>query len=278
MADAIQLKLFITSKPNIALLDRIMKVITKMFMSHPDEILRSGDEIWLAVITMLFKLTLHPTLHRKRYCRRYLVVMTVTLVRQILKHISFSQVVQGIQKKNQHVKFRAVKRIIHEVFWDKRAEVDLCSNAQSIAREELRGMVDYINLSRANGIGFTYPRCEVCSRDVVESSQRANTQALNNVRYDPTSESLLIFDCLVESDYNHVFHARCLRNVIRDELRRDKKAGTNDNDILKQLRCIICYKKNQEINNMGVQRYQRTVDRKRNGASSARGRRAESRQ
>ena len=83
----------------------------------------------MTVISMLFRLTQHPLLHRKRYSRRYLVVTTVTLVRQILKHISFRDVIVSVEQKNKHVKFRAIKRIIHEVFWDKRAEVDLCSNA-----------------------------------------------------------------------------------------------------------------------------------------------------
>ena len=57
LADAIQLKLFMTGKaPNIKFLDRILKVIIKMFNNHPDQTLNSGDEIWLSVVTMLFKM------------------------------------------------------------------------------------------------------------------------------------------------------------------------------------------------------------------------------
>ena len=104
--------------------------------------------------------------------------------------------------------------------------------------------MDYINLSRANGMGFTYPICDICRRNVVFSSQNANKLSMKNEKYDPSTESLLIFDCHLESDYNHVFHARCLKNSIKQEILKDKKASTDDTDVLKQLRCIQCYKRN----------------------------------
>jgi hypothetical protein len=69
-----------------------------MFLNHPDEILKSNEDIWMSVISMLFRLIQNPTLYRKRYCRRYLVVQMVTLVRQMLRHIQFKDVVEGINK------------------------------------------------------------------------------------------------------------------------------------------------------------------------------------
>ena len=57
LADAMMLKLFITGRaPNMQLFDRIVKLITKMFHKNPDEILRSGEEIWMSVISMILKL------------------------------------------------------------------------------------------------------------------------------------------------------------------------------------------------------------------------------
>ena len=56
--DAIQLKVFISSNcENVSLLERVLKILLKMIKSHPDEVLRSSDEIWLLVIQMMFRLT-----------------------------------------------------------------------------------------------------------------------------------------------------------------------------------------------------------------------------
>ena len=245
-----------------------------MFQKHPEETLKSGDDIWLCAISMLFKLTQNPELHRKRYCRRYLVVTTVSLTREILKFKRFNDVVIAIEKHNSHVKFRAVKRIISEVFWDKRTEIDLCRNGADIARNALRTMVDDSNLSRANGIGFTHERCQICHRSVIQSSQKAMNQQASNFKFDINLESMLVFDCKNRSDHNHVFHIRCLKKVIKDEISKDKKASTEDADVMKQLRCIICYQRSQEISGTNVQRFTRSVTRRgANGNLSARGHR-----
>ena len=94
-------------------------------------------------------------------------------------------------------------------------------------------MVDNLNLSRANGICFAYPICEICKRNVIASSQSANAQAMKNDKYDVNQENMLIFDCTFEQNYNHVFHTRCLRNSIKHEIIKDKKASINDDDITK---------------------------------------------
>ena len=56
-----------------------------MIKIHPEEILKVTDEIWLVIIKMMFKLSQHKDLFRKRYCRRFLIVKTVTLVREMLR-------------------------------------------------------------------------------------------------------------------------------------------------------------------------------------------------
>ena len=119
------------------------------------------------------------------------------------------------------------------MFWDKRAEAELCYNAKHIVQSELRGMVDNLNLSRANGIGFAYPICDICKRNVIASSQNACAQAMKNDKYDANQENLLIFDCTFEQNYNHVFHTRCLRNSIKHEIVKDKKANVSEDDIIK---------------------------------------------
>ena len=43
---------------------------------------------------------------------------------------------------------------------------------------------------------------------------------------------LILFDCSRESDYNHAYHERCLKRVIKEELRKDKKGSLNDKRVL----------------------------------------------
>ena len=76
-------------------------------------------------------------MHRKRYCRRYLIVKMVTLVREMLKYVKLNEIVNGILRQNKAIKFRAVKQLISDVFWDKHAEVDLCETAASISYKAL---------------------------------------------------------------------------------------------------------------------------------------------
>ena len=58
---------------------------------------------------------------------------------------------------------------------------------------------------------------------------------------------LILFDCSRESDYNHAYHERCLKRVIKEDLRKDKKAALNDKRVIEESRCIICYKQSQKI-------------------------------
>ena len=86
----------------------------------------------------------------------------VTLVREMLKYISLNNIVNGILKVNKSIKFRAVKQLISDVFWDKRAEVDLCISAEHISFNELKEIQgDYLN-KKADGLAFKYTRCDIC--------------------------------------------------------------------------------------------------------------------
>ncbi len=58
--DAIQLKVFISKNcENVSLLEHVLKILMKMIKSHPDEILKTKEEIWLLSIQMMFGLTQH---------------------------------------------------------------------------------------------------------------------------------------------------------------------------------------------------------------------------
>ena len=49
--DAIQLKVFVSAKcENVSMFERILNILMKMIKSHPDEILRTKEEIWLMII------------------------------------------------------------------------------------------------------------------------------------------------------------------------------------------------------------------------------------
>lgn len=100
LADAIKLTVFKGKCELVSLLERVLKLMMKMMQSHPDEVLRQNDEIWIMIIEMMFGLTQNKELHRKRYCRRYLIVKMVALVRHMLQFISLNDVMSGILRKN----------------------------------------------------------------------------------------------------------------------------------------------------------------------------------
>ena len=62
----------------------------------------------------------------------------VTLVKEMLKYVNLKDIVDGILGVSKVIKFRAVKQLISDVFWDKHAEVDLCENAANISFMELK--------------------------------------------------------------------------------------------------------------------------------------------
>lgn len=135
----------------------------KMIKGHPDEILRNKkDKIWLEIIKMMFSLTQNKELHRKRYCRRYMIVKTVTLVKEMIKYLPLQDIIDGILGVSKNIKFRAVKGLISDVFWDKHAEVDLCANAANISQSELKELQMSWIERKGDGLVFKYTRCDIC--------------------------------------------------------------------------------------------------------------------
>lgn len=211
----------------------------KMIRNHPDEILKSTNEIWLMMVQMMFVLSQHKELHRKRYCRRYLIVKMVTLVRELLKYIKLDQVFEGILTVKKQIRFRAVKDLISDVFQDKHAEVDLCVSAASVSKNELKDTQDEFFTTKGDGLQFLYDRCELCRMHISTTSR----QLMNTLSTGKEKDwSLIMFDCSKESDYNHCFHERCLKRHIKEELRKNKKASLKELDVLAVYRCVVCYK------------------------------------
>ena len=62
----------------------------------------------------------------------------VTLVKEMLKYVPMQEIVNGILGVSKNIKFRSVKKLISDVFWDKHAEADLCANAANISQHELK--------------------------------------------------------------------------------------------------------------------------------------------
>ena len=249
--DSFHLKLHISGKcPNINLLERVLRIITKLFMSHSEQVLKQNDDIWLNFIGLLFSLTQNEKLHKKRYCRRYLIVKMVSLVRIILKYISFEKVVDGFLSAKQNIRYRAVKQLISEVFWDKRAEVDLCKNASDISTAELKALTVKVHGSQGNGLLYRYTKCDICSASVALrfDNRMGGTGSLLPGHYrDEATEGIIVFDCIGQ-EYNHVFHERCINARIKDELSKDKKASLGTQEIQRALRCVMCYSQSYELN------------------------------
>ena len=58
---------------------------------------------------------------------------------------------------------------------------------------------------------------------------------------------MMLFECDRSPEYNHVYHNRCLKIFIEEELKKNKKAGLKEADVLKALRCPQCYQSTQDI-------------------------------
>ena len=52
----IEFRPFIMEKcKNVALLERVLKILLKLIKNHPEEILNGDDQIWLIIVTMMFR-------------------------------------------------------------------------------------------------------------------------------------------------------------------------------------------------------------------------------
>ena len=67
-----------------------------------------------------------------------MIVKMVSLVKEMLKYVPLQDIMDGILGVSKNIKFRAVKGLISDVFWDKHAEVDLCANAANISETECK--------------------------------------------------------------------------------------------------------------------------------------------
>ena len=51
-----------------------------------------------------------------------------------------------------------------------------------------------------------------------------------------------------------------MKSAIKEELQKDKKAATKEQDLIKAMRCLVCYKKSQDISE-ALQHAQKRVPR-----------------
>ena len=85
LKEALQQKLYLEQNaPNIGLIERILKTITKIFTSQPDEVMHSSNQVWQAILQFLFQLYHKNELRRKRYARRFITQKIVSVVRDML--------------------------------------------------------------------------------------------------------------------------------------------------------------------------------------------------
>ena len=50
------LRKFIEEKcKNVALFERVLKILLKLIENHPEEILNNEEQIWLIIVTMMFR-------------------------------------------------------------------------------------------------------------------------------------------------------------------------------------------------------------------------------
>lgn len=227
--------------PNIERLENTVRILLKLIRSHPDEVMRGKDDIWITIILYMFGLSSHPEMHRKRYCRRYIIVKTVELVREMLKHLNLKAIINGILGVKEHIRFRTVRQLIAEVFMDKKVEVDLCTTASSISTKELKEHSQTWFTERADGSVFRYTRCDICGLNVTKTSLQMISSVSRSVRTQGRT-NLVIFDCSrVGNRFNHVYHESCVYKFIKEELSKDKKAKLKDCDVIKAYRCIRCF-------------------------------------
>jgi hypothetical protein len=176
----------------------------------------------------------------------------VSLVREMLKYIKLKEIVNGILKVNKVIKFRSVKQLISDVFWDKRAMVDICKSATSISYNELKETQDEFFNTKADGLSFQYDKCKICEMQISKTSLRLmNSVSIYSSNNRSKDHNLIMFDCSKENNFNHAFHESCLKKYIKEELKRNKKASLRELDVLRVYRCVICYKQSQSINGEG---------------------------
>jgi hypothetical protein len=54
----------------------------------------------------------------------------VGFCRSILPFVSFNRIIQASMEKTKTLRFKAIKELVHDVFYDKSQEHDMCINAE----------------------------------------------------------------------------------------------------------------------------------------------------
>ena len=99
---------------------------------------------------------------------------------------------------------------------------------------------------RGTGLVFKYLKCELCKRNVDKTSQESQFTTYVS-GYKAEDDTLILFECERSPFYNHVYHNGCLKAFFEEEVKKDKKAGLKEVDILKAFRCPFCYQQKQDI-------------------------------
>lgn len=239
--------------PNVVLFERIILKIKKICMNHPTELLQSnetGATTWMRILGSLFKLAQNEKLHRKRYCRGYLVRKLIDFVKATLPEGNLKQMIDSVLKMQDKIKWRAVRELIVEVFQDLQAEQGMCESGTSLVQEECKYMEEGMFFEKGNGLVFKYLRCELCKRDVDKTSKDSNFTAFVS-GYKQEDDVLLLFECTRNPWFNHVYHQGCLKQFVLEEYRKNDKKGVGpglkESEVIKNFRCPECYQQKQII-------------------------------
>ena len=60
--------------PNIELIEKVLKTVTKLISRHSAEVMSSSNQVWIGVISCLLQLYYKPELRRKRFARQYVAL------------------------------------------------------------------------------------------------------------------------------------------------------------------------------------------------------------
>lgn len=116
---SIEFKIFCqTQAPNILLFERTISRIEKICVAHPDELFKSNESTWQSILASLFKLAQNPVIHRKRYCRSYLIRKMVNFVKKTLPYVNFKSMIEAVLKMQDKIKWRSVRELVSELYTD----------------------------------------------------------------------------------------------------------------------------------------------------------------
>ncbi len=208
--------------------------ILKICDHHSVEVLKSNNT-WNLILQAMFGIGKHKKLQKKHYCKTYFKSKLAVFCKQLLKTLPFKVILPEIIKIVPDLRYKNVQSFIDEIFLDSRAEIDLCVSASKLVVQECWWDVEVHLAKLTTGVTFRYLICELCKQ-------------LVNTRNEDGPRQLVVFDCEKRHPlYNHCFHQKCVRNFIKNEIPKDKKAKAKDTEIIKTFRCPVCYQANPDI-------------------------------